>query len=151
MKIKAIGRAWRIGLPAFAFALAFPVYSTALAAEVERQIQLRQNAWSERLAQSRQELDDQRATHEAERTALMQQQHKKLLEVSEESKNQVAQARRQARHLDLHFAHVLLRETHFLAFLDQLEIRDVVQAGFSYTTAKQGIKYGFNTSIVVGP
>jgi len=29
--------------------------------EVERQIQLRQNAWSERLAQSRQELDDQRA------------------------------------------------------------------------------------------
>jgi hypothetical protein len=38
MKIRAIGRAWRIGLPAFAFALAFPVYNTALAAEVDRQI-----------------------------------------------------------------------------------------------------------------
>jgi hypothetical protein len=38
MKIQAIGRAWRIGLPAFAFALAFPVYNTALAAEVDRRI-----------------------------------------------------------------------------------------------------------------
>jgi hypothetical protein len=32
---------------------------------------------------------------------------------------------------------------------DPREIRDVVQAGFSYITRKQGIKYGFNTSIVV--
>jgi hypothetical protein len=32
---------------------------------------------------------------------------------------------------------------------DPREIRDVVQAGFSYITKKQGIKYGFNTSIVV--
>ena len=38
--------------------------------EIERQIQMRQNAWSDRLTQLRQELDDQRAASEAERTAL---------------------------------------------------------------------------------
>jgi hypothetical protein len=64
--------------------------------EVERQIQSRQNAWSDRLTQLRQELDDQRAAGEAERTALMQAHHKKLLEVSEDCKTQVIQARRQA-------------------------------------------------------
>ena len=57
--------------------------------EIERQIQSRQNAWSDRLTQMRQELDDQRAAHEAERTALMQEHHKKLLEVSEDCKTQV--------------------------------------------------------------
>ena len=54
--------------------------------EIERQIQMRQNAWSDRLTQMRQELDDQRAASEAERTAMMQEHHKKLLEVSEEKK-----------------------------------------------------------------
>ena len=63
--------------------------------EIERQIQMRQNAWSDRLTQLRQELDDQRAASEAERTALMQEHHKKLMEVSEECKTQVIQARRQ--------------------------------------------------------
>jgi hypothetical protein len=63
--------------------------------EIERQIQMRQNAWSDRLTQLRQELDDQRAASEAERTALMQEQHKKLMEVSEDCKTQVIQARRQ--------------------------------------------------------
>src|SRR5207247_5936914 len=33
--------------------------------EIERQIQMRQNAWSDRLTQLRQELDDQRAAGEA--------------------------------------------------------------------------------------
>ncbi len=47
--------------------------------EIERQIQMRQNAWSDRLTQLRQELDDQRAASEAERTAMMQEHHKKLL------------------------------------------------------------------------
>src|SRR5216684_531757 len=56
---------------------------------------MRQNAWSDRLTQVRQELDDQRASHEAERTALMQEHHTKLMEVSEECKTQVIQARRQ--------------------------------------------------------
>lgn len=63
--------------------------------EVERQIQMRQNAWSERLTQSRQELDDQRAAHEAERAALVQEHHQKLTELTEDCNNQVSQARRQ--------------------------------------------------------
>src|SRR5262249_49638615 len=40
--------------------------------EVERQIQLRQNSWSDRLAHLRQELDEQRTAAEAERTAMIQ-------------------------------------------------------------------------------
>ena len=63
--------------------------------EVERQIQMRQNAWSDRLTQLRQELDDQRTAGETERTTLMQEHHRKLMEVTEESKTQVIQARRQ--------------------------------------------------------
>src|SRR5205085_2096093 len=63
--------------------------------EVERQIQMRQNAWSERLTQSRQELDDQRAAHEAERAALVQEHHQKVGELTEDCNNQVSQARRQ--------------------------------------------------------
>jgi hypothetical protein len=63
--------------------------------EVERQIQLRQNAWSERVSRLSKELDEQRAAAEAERTALMQEQQAKLLAVTEESKAQVLQARRQ--------------------------------------------------------
>jgi len=63
--------------------------------EVERQIQMRQNAWSDRLTQMRQELDDQRTAFEAERTALMQEHQKRLMEVTEDSKTQVIQARRQ--------------------------------------------------------
>jgi hypothetical protein len=69
--------------------------------EVERQIQMRQNAWSDRLTQMRQELDDQRAAGETERTALMQDHHKKLMEVSEDCKTQVIQARRQAADAEL--------------------------------------------------
>jgi hypothetical protein len=63
--------------------------------EIERQIQMRQNAWSERLTQMRQELDNQRSASEAERTGMMQEHHKKLMEVSEDCKTQVIQARRQ--------------------------------------------------------
>jgi len=63
--------------------------------EIERQIQMRQNAWSDRLTKLRQELDDQRAAGEAERTALMQEHHQKLMEVTEDCKTQVIQARRQ--------------------------------------------------------
>src|SRR6185436_3574048 len=63
--------------------------------EIERQIQQRQNAWSDRISQLRQELDSQRAASEAERTAMMQEHHKKLIEVSEDCKSQVIQVRRQ--------------------------------------------------------
>ncbi len=69
--------------------------------EVERQIQMRQNAWSERVSALRQELDEQRAASETERTALMQEHHKKLMEVTEDCKTQVIQARRQVADAEL--------------------------------------------------
>src|SRR5437879_10142655 len=64
-------------------------------------MQMRQHAWSDRLTQLRQELDDQRAAAETERTALMQEHHKKLMEVSEDCKTQVIQARRQMAEAEL--------------------------------------------------
>lgn len=63
--------------------------------EVERQIQMRQNAWSDRVTSLTRELDEQRAAAEVERTTLMQEQQQKLLAVTEECKAQVLQARRQ--------------------------------------------------------
>jgi len=63
--------------------------------EVERQVQMRQYAWSERVSQLNKELDEQRTAAEVERTTLMQEQQAKLLAVTEESKAQVLQARRQ--------------------------------------------------------
>jgi hypothetical protein len=69
--------------------------------EIERQVQLRQNTWSDRLTQMRQELDAQHAANEAERTAMAQEHHKKLLEVSEDCRTQVLQARRQMADADL--------------------------------------------------
>ena len=63
--------------------------------EIERQVQLRQNAWSDRLTQMAQELEAQHAAHEAERTAMVQEQQKKLMEVSEDCRTQVMQVRRQ--------------------------------------------------------
>jgi len=63
--------------------------------EVERQIQSRQDAWSDRLTQMRKELDDQRAAHEAERAALKQEHQQKLMQVTEDCKAQVIQVRRQ--------------------------------------------------------
>jgi hypothetical protein len=69
--------------------------------EIERQIQARQKAWSDRLTETRQELDDQRAAAEAERAVMMQAHHQKLMEVSEDCKTQVFQARRQMADADL--------------------------------------------------
>jgi hypothetical protein len=63
--------------------------------EIERQVQLRQNAWSDRLAQMGQEIQAQHAANEAERTAMVQEHQKKLTEVSEDCRTQVMQARRQ--------------------------------------------------------
>jgi hypothetical protein len=70
-------------------------------AEVERQVQTRQSAWSERVNQLRQELDTRHAAHEAERAALIQEHHLKLREISESAKTQIAQARRQAADAEL--------------------------------------------------
>lgn len=69
--------------------------------EIERQVQLRQNSWSDRLTQMRQELDAQRAASETERAAMIQENHQKFLEVSEDAKSKVTQARRQAADAEL--------------------------------------------------
>ena len=82
--------------------------------EIERQIQMRQNAWSDRLTQMRQELDTQRTASEAERTALMQEHHQKLMEVTEECKTQVSQARRQAAEAELAGVETTAKLTHDL-------------------------------------
>lgn len=64
--------------------------------EVERQVQARQNAWTERVNQLCQELDGQRSSFEKERSALLQEQHQKLQALTEDCQKQIAQARRQA-------------------------------------------------------
>ena len=94
--------------------------------EIERQIQMRQNAWSDRLTQLRQELDDQRAASEAERTALMQEHHEKLLEVSEDCKTQVIQARRQAANAELAAVEASAKLTHDLQ--ETLHARDAAES-----------------------
>lgn len=63
--------------------------------EIERQVQMRQNAWSERVSLLSKELDEQRATSEADRSAFMEEQQKKLLTVTEDCKAQVYKARRE--------------------------------------------------------
>ena len=70
-------------------------------AEVERQIRSRQDAWLERIAQLRRELDEQRDASESERTKLMQEQHEKLMAVTEDCKSQVILARRQSADAEL--------------------------------------------------
>jgi hypothetical protein len=94
--------------------------------EIERQIQMRQNAWSDRLTQTRQELDDQRAASEAERTALMQAHHKKLLETSEDCKTQVIQARRQASDAEMAAVETSAKSTHDLK--EALHARDLAES-----------------------
>jgi len=63
--------------------------------EIERQVQTRQDAWSERETLLRKELAEQRAAHAVERTALKQEHQQKLLQATEESKAQLVQVRRQ--------------------------------------------------------
>ena len=93
--------------------------------EIERQIQLRQNAWSDRLTQMRQELDDQRTAMELERTTMMQVHQKKLMEVTEESKTQVIQARRQAADAELAAVEATAKLSHDLK--EALLARDEVE------------------------
>ena len=94
--------------------------------EIERQIQMRQNAWSDRITQLRQELDDQRNASETERTELMQTHHKKLMEVSEDGKAQVIQARRQAADAELARVETTTKLTHDLK--EALQARDTAEA-----------------------
>ena len=94
--------------------------------EIERQIQMRQNAWSDRLTQLRQELDDQRAASEAERITLLQEHHKKLMEVTEDCKTQVIQARRQMADAELAAVETSAKLAHDLK--EALNARDTAEA-----------------------
>ena len=94
--------------------------------EIERQIQMRQNAWSDHMNQMRQELDNQRAAGEAERTAMMQEHHKKLMEVSEDCKTQVIQARRQAADAELAAVEASAKLTHDLK--EACDARDAAES-----------------------
>ncbi len=106
--------------------------------EVERQIQSRQNAWSERITQLRQELDEQRAAADAERTALMQEHQKKLLEVTEECKTQVIQARRQAADVEMGSVDATARLSHDLK--EALHARDAAEAQLKQQTDSFNLK-----------
>jgi hypothetical protein len=94
--------------------------------EIERQISMRQNAWSDRLTQLRKELDDQRAAADAERTSLIQEQHKKLMEVSEECKTQVSEARRQAAAAEMAAVEASAKLSHDLK--QALDARDLAES-----------------------
>jgi hypothetical protein len=90
--------------------------------EVERQLQLRQGAWSERLTKLQKELDEQRAAYEAQRTTAMQEHHKKLMEVTEDYRTQLVQARRQVEEAELGTVEKLAKMAHDLK--DAQETRD---------------------------
>jgi hypothetical protein len=55
--------------------------------EIERQVQLRQNAWSDRLAEMGRQLEAQHAAHESERADVAQEHNQKLTEVSEDCRS----------------------------------------------------------------
>ena len=94
--------------------------------EVERQVQMRQNAWSDRVSQLQNELDDQRTATEAERTALIQEHHQKLMAVTEDCKTQVAQARKQMADAELAAVEKTARLSHDLK--DALRARDAAES-----------------------
>ena len=100
--------------------------------EIERQIQMRQNAWSDRLTQLRQELDAQRAASEAERTTIMQEHQKKLLEVTEDCKTQVIQARRQMADAELAAVEKSAKLAHDLK--EALHARDTAESQLKHQT-----------------
>lgn len=106
--------------------------------EIERQVQQRQNSWSDRLTQMRQELDAQRAASEAERTALIQEQHQKLLEVSEDCKTQVVQARRQMADAELVAMETSAKLTHDLK--EALSARDAAESQLQQQAASLSLK-----------
>ena len=94
--------------------------------EIERQVQLRQNAWSDRLAHMRQDLETQRAAGEEERSALVRDHHKEMLELSEDCKTQVLQARRQAADAEMATVTATAKLAHDLR--DATTARDAAQA-----------------------
>lgn len=93
--------------------------------EIERQVQLRQNAWSDRVTQLQQDLDEQRVASETERVTLRQEHHKKLQEVSEEGKAQAAQLRSQLADAELAAMDATSKLSHDLK--DALQARDAAE------------------------
>ncbi len=107
-------------------------------AEIERQVQLRQNSWSDRLTQMRQELDAQRAASETERAAMIQENHQKFLEVSEDAKAKVTQARRQAADAELAAGEKLAKLAYELK--DALSARDLAVSQLQQQTESLSLK-----------
>jgi hypothetical protein len=64
-------------------------------AEIERQVGLRQKAWSDRVTQLQKDLDEEHAASETERAGLMEDHRRKLQVVSDDCKSQIIQIRRQ--------------------------------------------------------
>lgn len=106
--------------------------------EVERQIQMRQNAWSERLAALHKELDSQRAAAEKERTALMHEHHRKLMEVSENSKEEVAEARRRTTEAEMAAVEASSTLSHDLK--EALKARDAAEAQLKQQTEMLSVR-----------
>lgn len=106
--------------------------------EIERQVQMRQNAWSDRITQIRQELDDQRTAAETERTTLMQDHQKKLMEVTEECKTQVIEARRKL--ADAELAAVEKNATLSLDLKEALAARDAAETQLKHQADSLALK-----------
>ncbi len=106
--------------------------------EIERQVQLRQNSWSDRLAQMSKELDSQRAAQEVERTAMMQEHRKKLQQVSEDCQTQVMQARRQATDAELSAQESTAKLAYDLK--EALDDRDAAHAQMQQQTESLSLK-----------
>jgi hypothetical protein len=100
--------------------------------EVERQVQMRQGAWSDRLTRSRQELDELRAANEAARTTMMQDHHKKLMEVTEDYRNQLLQARRQVEDAELAVVEKTAKIEHDLK--EAVQARDTAEFQLKHET-----------------
>lgn len=106
--------------------------------EIERQIQMRQNAWSDRLTQMRQELDEQRAAGETERLAMMQEHQKKLMDVTEDCKAQVIQARRQIADAELAAVEKTAKLEHDLKAA--LHARDAAEAQLKHQSDSHALR-----------
>jgi DNA repair exonuclease SbcCD ATPase subunit len=107
-------------------------------AEIERQVQMRQNAWSDRMTQMRKELDEQRSASEEERNALIEEHHKKLMEVTEDCKTQVIQARRQMADAELAAVEKTARLEHDLK--EALHARDAAEVQLKHQTDTLSVK-----------
>jgi hypothetical protein len=106
--------------------------------EVDRQVQMRQNAWSDRTTQLRQELDDQRNAYETERTEMMQSHHKKLMEVSEDCKTKVFESRRQLADAELATVDKIAKMEH--ALKDAQHARDEAESLLKRQTDTFGLQ-----------